>query len=109
MDTFEFFITTMPQTRPADYYLGCLNGSVFLDFKDYDDSIYLIRISFDSYGCCDLGDSSIPLNKEDSYTFKKILQSQILDQNKIEMIIKRIISLNKPLIWINALEEYQLA
>ncbi len=45
---FDFFITTLPPTRQADYYLGCLNASVFIDFNCSDENlIYLIRISFD--------------------------------------------------------------
>ena len=35
-DDLEFFIATMPDTRPADYYLGCLGGSVFMDFDNYE-------------------------------------------------------------------------
>ena len=48
---FEFFKTTMPQTRKADYYLGCLDSCVFLDFnRSTDNGISLARISFDGYG-----------------------------------------------------------
>ena len=49
----EFFIASMPATRPTDYYLGCLESSVFMDFDNYENEhIRLIRISFDGYGCC---------------------------------------------------------
>ena len=30
---FYFFKTTMPESRKADFYLGCLDGSVFIDFN----------------------------------------------------------------------------
>ena len=51
----EFFITAMPNSRPADYYLGCLGGSVFMDFNNYkNERVQLKRISVDGYGCCDL-------------------------------------------------------
>jgi len=48
---FAFFKTTMTQTRKADYYLGCLDSCVFLDFnRSTDNGISLARISFDGYG-----------------------------------------------------------
>ncbi len=61
----------MPPTRPADYYLGYLEGCVFLDFNHVDhDRVCLIRISFDGYGCCELPPDAIPLSEEDSKAFK---------------------------------------
>ncbi|MDT3367573.1 MAG: hypothetical protein LIR40_02875 [Bacteroidota bacterium] len=114
MDNFDFFTTIMPKSRLADYYIGCHDSSVFIDFNNCeDDKICLVRISFDGYGCCNLGDNAIPLNKEDSAIFKKILQNQmvnqsIMDQHTIEKTIKKVISLNESLIWADALEEYQL-
>lgn len=30
---FDFFKTTMPDSTKADFYLGCLDGCVFLDFN----------------------------------------------------------------------------
>ena len=30
---FKFFKTTMPQTRKAVYYLGCIHSSIFIDFN----------------------------------------------------------------------------
>jgi hypothetical protein len=38
--------------RIADYYLGCLNGSIFIDINlNENNEVYLKRISFDGYGC----------------------------------------------------------
>ncbi|WP_145996396.1 hypothetical protein [Dysgonomonas massiliensis] len=96
----------MPKTRPADYYLGCLDGSVFLDFNDTNDFVSLIRISFDGYGCCNLGSDSVPLNENDSSLLKKMMQNGTIDQDILEEIVRKAISLNKSLIWEDALEEY---
>ncbi|MBP8193493.1 MAG: hypothetical protein KAX69_07795 [Chitinophagales bacterium] len=104
----DFFITTMPDSRPADYYLGCLEGCVFLDFNNKEEKIALIRISFDGYGCCDLKENAIPLNDIDSEIFKNILQENINDQNIITQIVKKAIFLNKGNIWTDALKEYHL-
>ena len=109
MNNFDFFITTMPKSRPADYYIGCHDSSVFIDFNnDEDGNICLVRISFDGYGCCNLGKHGTPLNKKDSEVFKEIFYNKTLEQNKMEVIIKKAIFLNKSLIWADALEEYQL-
>ena len=105
-DGFDFFKTSMPDSRPADYYLGCHDGSVYLDFNKFGNLICLRRISFDGYGCCNVDESAIPLNEEDSNLFKKILESKFIDQNKLAEIIKKTIKDNLGLLWADALEEY---
>ena len=107
-DEFEFFKTKMPVSRPADYYLGCYNGSVFLDFNNNGNLISLIRISFDGYGCCDIEESAKPMNNEDSNLFKKILDSEFINQIKLTEIIKKTIKNNIEFLWCDALEEYGL-
>lgn len=105
----KFFTTTMPETRPADYYLGYFGGSVFIDFDNYSDTqISLKRISFDRYGCCNLGTESIPMSTADSRVFKEIIAAQLSDQLMLTTIIKNVILLNKQFIWEDALTEYGL-
>jgi len=104
-----FFVTTMPASRPADYYLGYMEGSVFLDFNNNaDNKVYLKRISFDGYGCYDLGEQSIPLNAEDSKAFKDVIQNDIKNQNVLLTIVKKAILLNKKLLREDVLKEYHL-
>lgn len=104
-----FFITSMPPSRPADYYLGYMDGCVFLDFnKDENGRVALIRISFDGYGCCRLENHSIPLNEDDSVSFLNIIQDNIIDQEALNKLVKTAIQLNKESIWLDALEEYHL-
>ena len=108
-DDLYFFITAMPDTRQADYFLGCLEGSVFMDFDNYEDErIRLKRISFDGYGCCNLGDQAIPMNEVDSHAFKEITEAQLSDQSRLTTIVKKTISSNRKLIWEDALNEYGL-
>lgn len=105
----DFFVTTMPASRPADYYLGYLDGCVFLDFDNVGkDQICLKRISFDGYGCCTLAKGAIPLDEEDSMVFKKIFNDEIIDQSVLRAIVTKTIGLNKKLIWMDALERYKL-
>ena len=106
---FNFFKTLMPTTRKADIYLGCLDGSVFIDFNITNDNlISLVRISFDGYGCCTLGDTARSLNVMDSQEFLNELEEDILNQETIGRFVKKILQMNKGLIWEDALEEYGL-
>jgi hypothetical protein len=107
-DELAFFITAMPNSRPADYYLGCLEGSVFMDFDNYQDCIRLKRISFDGYGCCDLSNQAIPMSEVDSWAFKEIIEAQLSDQCRLTTIVKKTILGNRKLIWEDALNEYGL-
>ncbi len=106
---FNFFRTNMPDTRQADYYLGCLNGSVFMDFNRSDDNkIHLVRISFDHYGCCSFDESNISMNSEDSRMFIEEIEKEELNQEILERLIKRVINANKNYIWGDAISEYGL-
>ena len=106
---FNFYITSMPKTRKADYYLGCLDSSVFLDFNlSTDKLISLIRISFDGYGCCNIGDKAGCLNLQDSQQFIEEIDKEVLNQESIGRLVKEIIKINKAHIWTDAIEEYGL-
>ena len=84
----EFFVALMPNTRPADYYLGCLNGSEFIDFDNCEnDCVRLRRISFDGYGCCDLHYKALPISEVDFRSFKKIVDSEVNDQLQLTIIV----------------------
>ena len=99
----------MPASRKADFYLGCLVGAVFLDFDCSGESqIYLRRISFDGYGCCELPEETQPLNAKGSKEFLELLKHDELDQERITLSVKRIININKENIWLDALEQYGL-
>jgi hypothetical protein len=104
---FEFFVTKMPGTRPADFYLGCMDGSVYLDFDlTEDECICLRRISFDGYGCCNLYEDNNHLDKQQSEVFIAELAKEVLDQSVLTPIILQLIGMNIKNIWRDALEEY---
>jgi len=106
---FNFFKTIMPESRKADFYLGCLDGSVFLDFNSTTDNlIYLRRISFDGYGCCDIDNNAKCLNYKLSKDFIDEIGKDELDQEKITGIVSELIRLNNDNIWTEALEKYNL-
>jgi hypothetical protein len=104
-----FFKTIMPKTRKADYCLECLEGSVFLDFNVSDENlVFLVRISFDGYGCCNFEENSKPLSIEDSKNFIQFINHDELSQNIFVFLVKRAIAINIENIWIDALNEYEL-
>jgi|SRR5882724_7088038 len=106
---FDFFKTEMPDSRKADFYLGCLDGSVFIDFNQSKDRlISLCRISFDGYGCCNITDTTNYLNSEMSKKFIEEIAKDKLDQENLTPLVKEIIRINKEYIWTDALEEYNL-
>lgn len=99
----------MPDTRKANYYFGCLDSSVFIDFNEStENKIQLIRISFDGYGCCELNKRAVFLNQEESQQFIITIKSDPLDQEMMAVLVKKSIQINKEFIWIDALEEYGL-
>lgn len=85
----------MPKFRSADYYLGCLDGSVFMDFNNHGSKLVsLKRISFDGYGCCNLSKKVLPIDEENSIAFKKMMNNQSINQEKLAPIIKNTIKTN---------------
>lgn len=106
---FGFFKTTMPDSRKADFYLGCLDGSVFIDFNQTSDgNISLCRISFDGYGYCDIKNKANPLAIELSEKFVEEITKEKLDQEKLTALVKESIKINQENIWTDALMEYNL-
>lgn len=55
------------ETRPCCYCLSLQGGAAFSDFNiDIDKCLYLVRISFDGYGCCRIQSEKKPkkINRE---------------------------------------------
>ena len=104
---FEFFKTRMPKSRLGDYFLGCLDCSVFIDFnRSSENLISIISISFDGYGCCKLDDKTVSLNQQDSEEFITVMEQDNLNQEAISRLVKKLITVNKEQIWTDAIEEY---
>ena len=106
---FGFFKTQMPESRKADFYLGCLNGSVFIDLnKSNENLISLCRVSFDGYGCCNLNEKINYLSPELSKQFLDEVTKDELNQETLTTLVKELIRINKENLWMDALEEYNL-
>ncbi len=106
---FGFFCTTMPASRPADYYFGCLDGCIFIDFSDSEqDRIRLTRISFDGYGCCEPADDIQSLSEIDSIDLKNMWNAQSINQARMTEIVLNALDSARPFVWEDALTEYGL-
>lgn len=109
MRDLKFSVTTMPSSRPADYYLCFNDGCVFIDYNNCGfNKIRLIRISFDGYGCCELNNLTEPMTEEESTLFKHIIQNNIPDQAELRTLVKSDLHRNIELHWQDALEEHRL-
>ena len=106
---FDFYKATWASGRIASYHLGCLDGSVYMDFNiSKEQLITLCRISFDGFGCCGLGDYTKYLDHESSAQFLQEMKKYVLDQEVLAKLVKELIRLNRDLIWEEALKRYGL-
>jgi hypothetical protein len=99
---------TMP-TRPCSFCLSFQGGSVFADF-DIDDAdiISLRRISFDAYGCCEVGESITRMSAGDSRLLLDAIARRELGSAEVEETLRRYFRENKDVIWSDALAEHDL-
>lgn len=105
----DFFTTLMPDSRRANFHLGSLDSAVFIDFILSDENlIYLSRISFNGYGCCNLINATNYLNRELSNQFIEEMSNKQLNQVKLARIVKELLTINKKHIWIDVINNYNL-
>jgi hypothetical protein len=98
-------------TRPCRYCLAIKDDSVFIDL-DVDDKgcLFLVRISFDGYGCCEPNKNK-PIGKISESKSKKLIKQ--IKANKFEIlesqkILTEYLSKNKEYLWEDALQEHEL-
>ena len=104
---FGFYVEKNWVRENADFMLGCFDGSVFIDFSVTDErTIKLLRISFDGYGCCEIGSKAEPLCLDDSTLFLATVKSKEIEQTALEIPVKKSIALNINYLWKDALEAY---
>jgi hypothetical protein len=98
----------MVPTRPCRYCLSLQSDSVFADFEvDDEGRIYLLRISFDGYGCCTT-DAARRMSQEDSCNLIKWMESDDVDHDGIRAVLLNYFRENSDLIWEDALLDHHL-
>ena len=99
----------MTPSRPCRYCLSLQGGSVFADFDvDLNELVFLIRISFDGYGCCKPEDAARTMNIEDSSNFIGWLESNNLDHDGASAALTKYFDANSDIIWRDALLDHAL-
>lgn len=101
--------TWTTDTRPCDFCLCLQGGSVFADFNiDSDGRVYLVRISFDGYGCCNTDDNATKLSLPESQALLELVETDDVNRNEVRAILYRYFDQNKNVIRRDALEDHEL-
>jgi hypothetical protein len=102
-------VDDMPSSRPSRYCLGLQNDSVFADFDlDEDGHIFLLRISFDGYGCCQTAEFGRTMSSRDSNDFVSLIESDRVNTPEMRSILSAFFKENIDVIWKDALLEHEL-
>lgn len=96
-------------TRPCKYCLALQEDSVFADFEvSSAGSIYLVRISFDGYGCCE---PKASIGKMDFLSSEKLIaciESNRLQSTEAREALSNYFRVNKSFLWEEALIDHEL-
>ncbi len=96
-------------TRPCSFCLCLQGGSVFADFNvDPDGQVWLVRISFDGFGCCETEDKATRMPLDDSHTLVRLVEMDDVSRDEVREILYRYFEKNHDVIWRDALVEHQL-
>ncbi len=103
-----FYLYNMPDSRPAEYCLGCYDGSCFIDFNIQNGMVFLERISCDGLGCFEISNSEITLSLEESEVFQEEMKKSSFSQKIIRPLVLKLINLNEDLICADVFNQYPL-
>lgn len=98
-------------SRPCKFCLAIQNSSVFLDLDiDQDGCLYLVRISFDGYGCCipRVKSSIRKIDSEKSRRLIGYINKGELEKPDAAQIISEHLRQNAEFLWADALSHHQL-
>lgn len=94
--------------RPCRFSLCFNDGSVFADFDvDGRQCVYLVRISFDGYGCCTVPKAT-QMSPSESSKLLHAWAANDVNHAWVRDLLHTYLSANKHLIWEDALVEYGL-
>lgn len=99
----------MPPSRPSLHCLALQEDSVFADFDiDSEGRVFLVRISFDGYGCCTTAENIRPMNIDLSRSWLELIETDRVQSEEMAAILSQYFFANKDIIWADALEEHGL-
>jgi hypothetical protein len=98
-------------TRPCRLCFALQDDSVFADF-DTDESrqLYLVRISFDGYGCCypEWSNTPVKMSLADSHNLVRLTEADDLDHPDAANILSSYFVECGEAVWIDALRKHSL-
>jgi hypothetical protein len=97
--------------RPCMYGFSLQDDSVYADFDaDSDGRLYLVRISFDGYGCCYpvWRDKPVKMPVEDSLELARRKYTGDFSNARTTAILRKYFSNCSGAVWQEALEEHDL-
>src|SRR4051812_8480904 len=97
--------------RPCDFCLSLQGDSVFADFAaDGAGRVYLVRISYDGYGCCEpsgLAQSGV-MSGPDSKALRDAVHRGEVETPSVVAILTAYFSRHQDLLWPDALSDHGL-
>lgn len=99
-----------PGTRESDFAFCIGDSAIFADFKVDDEGlVFLVRISFDGFGCCTLDAKSVTrMTRSESEAICNMATARSVDVARAEPILRRHFAENQAIIWADALKEHDL-
>ena len=96
-------------TRPCEFCLSIQDDSVFVDF-DVDDTgqAYIVRISFDGYGCLGIGPDVGRMSKQETGILLDAVAQGEVNTEMVAAILMDYFTTYKKAFWIDAMIEHQL-
>ncbi|MFC3913500.1 hypothetical protein ACFOSS_08485 [Pseudaeromonas sharmana] len=96
-------------TRPCNYGLALQDDSVFADFGlSEKGSLYLVRISYDGYGCCEPKAAITEMDDEKSKLLISAIERNDFQSVEIQEIVSGYFREHKHELWEDALLEHKL-
>ncbi|MFO0803970.1 MAG: hypothetical protein U0791_12720 [Gemmataceae bacterium] len=93
-------------TRPCRFSLCLQDACVFADFDvNWDGEVYLVRISFDGYGCCTTERYASRMAVDESRALLNFVDADDVDRDEVREILYRYFAANQDVIWRDALVE----
>lgn len=94
-------------TRPCRFCLSLQDGSVFADFDvDEKGGVFLRRISFDGYGCCN--GAFRTMNAENSEQLIDAVEHGSVDEPSLHALLRDYFRQHVDMIWPDALVSHEL-
>jgi hypothetical protein len=98
----------MLPSRPCRFCLCLQDGSVFADFEvDPDGRVFVVRISFDGYGCCHAPAEIGRMTARDSEDLLAMVQLEAIAPSAAA-VLRTYFQHNRGALWSDALAEHGL-